>query len=171
MALNQDARLAARRRVLGLAGWVMLSGLAGQQLLFRQARAGIAAGSTLADFVATSQALTGRAALDPGLAAGFYKAFQLAVAGFDVTLPALRATLARDGAALQGDKLAFTDQQKAQHALSQAILQAWYLGVVGKGNKAVCVTYVEALANRVVADTLEPPSFSYGPCGSWSSRP
>jgi hypothetical protein len=162
----------ARRRALKLAGVVLLSGAAGKLLLLQQARAGInVSDNNLADFVAISAALTGRGALDATLAQGLYRTFQTAVPDFDAVLLKLKSALARDGAVLQGEKTAFSEQQKAEHALSQSILQAWYLGVVGKGKKAVCVTYTEALSNKVVAGTLVPPSYSYGPCGSWSARP
>lgn len=161
-----------RRLVLKGAGLLMLSGAAGPFLLSRQARAGLQlASSNAAGFVTVSQALTGRAALDPALAQGLYRAFQLQVADFDATLLKLQAALAQEAGLLQGDTTAFAEAQKAERALSQAILQAWYLGVVGKGKKAVCVTFTEALSNRLAAPILVPPSYSYGPIGTWSAQP
>ena len=67
--------------------------------------------------------------------------------------------------------MVFADEHKPQQALAQAILQAWYLGVTGKGKKAACVAYVDTLANRAVAAELVPPSYSYGACGTWQARP
>lgn len=156
-----------RRLVLKAAGLAaaMLSGVAGPLLLSQQARAGLApAGNNLAVFTTVSQALTGRASLDPALAQALYQAFQKATRDFDTALVKLSGTLAGEG-------WSFTDAQKAEQGLSQSILQAWYLGVVGKGNQAVCVTYTEALANKLAAPTLVPPSYSYGPIGTWSSKP
>jgi hypothetical protein len=51
------------------------------------------------------------------------------------------------------------------------ILTGWYLGVVGKGDNAICVAYIEALANQVVADKLRPPTYAYGAYGSWAAQP
>lgn len=156
-----------RRLVLKAAGLgaAMLAGVAGPLLLSQQARAGISpAGSQLAVFTAVSQTLTGRASLDPALSQALYQAFQRAAKDFDTALLKLHTVLT-------GGDVSFTDAQKAEQSLSQSILQAWYLGVVGKGVKAVCVTYTEALANQLAAPTLVPPSYSYGPIGTWSSKP
>ena len=156
-----------RRLVLKAAGLgaVMLSSIAGPLLLSQQARAGLQpAAGNLAVFTTVSAALTGRGSLDPALAQALYQAFQVAVKDFDTTLLKLRG-------AMTGEEITFSDEQKAEQGLSQSILQAWYLGVVGKGKKAVCVTYTEALANKVVAPILVPPSYSYGPIGTWTTKP
>lgn len=156
-----------RRLVLKAAGLgaVMLSGIAGPLLLSQQARAGLQpAAGNLAIFTTVSAALTGRGSLDPALAQALYQAFQLAVKDFDTTLLKLHG-------AINGKDITFSDEQKAEQGLSQSILQAWYLGVVGKGKKAVCVTYTEALANKVAAPILVPPSYSYGPIGTWTTKP
>lgn len=156
-----------RRLVLKAAGLgaVMLSSIAGPLLLSQQARAGLPpAAGNLAVFTTVSAALTGRGSLDPALAQSLYQAFQLAVKDFDTTLLKLRG-------AMTGEEITFSDEQKAEQSLSQSILQAWYLGVVGKGKKAVCVTYTEALANKVAAPILVPPSYSYGPIGTWTTKP
>ncbi|WP_308921188.1 sugar dehydrogenase complex small subunit [Janthinobacterium sp. J1-1] len=156
-----------RRLVLKAAGLgaVMLSSIAGPLLLSQQARAGLPpAAGNLAVFTTVSAALTGRGSLDPALAQALYQAFQLAVKDFDTTLLKLHG-------AINGKDITFSDEQKAEQSLSQSILQAWYLGVVGKGKKAVCVTYTEALANKVAAPILVPPSYSYGPIGTWTTKP
>ena len=156
-----------RRLVLKAAGLgaVMLSGIAGPLLLSQQAKAGLPpAAGNLAIFNTVSATLTGRGNLDPALAQALYQAFQVAVKDFDTTLLKLRA-------AISGEDITFSEEQKAEQSLSQSILQAWYLGVVGKGKKAVCVTYTEALANQVAAPILVPPSYSYGPIGTWTTKP
>ncbi len=122
------------------------------------------AAGNLAVFTTVSATLTGRGSLDPALAQALYQAFQVAVKDFDTTLLKLRG-------AMTGEEITFSDEQKAEQGLSQSILQAWYLGVVGKGKKAVCVTYTEALANKVAAPILVPPSYSYGPIGTWTTKP
>jgi hypothetical protein len=148
----------SRRRALQWAGAAMLSGAAGQLLLANRARAALDdAPPGLAAFRAVSTTLTGKASPDPTLALALYQAFQRTTPGFDKALVTLHA--------------APDDAQMAGPGLGQAILQAWYLGTVGKGRQAVCVTYLDALANRAVSAELTPPSYSYGPCGSWQARP
>jgi len=161
-----------RRRALQALGAAMLSGVAGQLFLSTRARAALATKAPgLNDFLEVSNALVAKPGLDAALAQALYQAFQRSTPGIDAALAALKATLAQGAALGQGDKTAFPEEQKAQQALSQAILQAWYLGVVGKGGKAACVTYAETLANRAVEGILVPPSYSYGPCGTWAAKP
>jgi len=161
----------SRRRALQVLGGATLLGAAGQLLSASRTRiAGELAGPGLDAFTAVSRTLTGKAALDPALSLALYHALRADAPDFDGQMAALAATLAQ-GKALAGDKMAFSEAQAPQQALSQAILQGWYLGVVGKGSKAVSVAFVDALANRAVAAVLTPPSYSYGPCGSWQARP
>ncbi|MFK3740802.1 sugar dehydrogenase complex small subunit [Massilia sp. TN1-12] len=160
----------SRRRALQALGAALLAGSAGRLLSATRARAAVdAAGPGMADFTDVSRRLTGKPDPDPALALALYHAMRQATPDLDAALAALRDVLSRDG--LADDRTAFAEAQKPQQALAQAILQAWYLGVVGKGGKASCIAYVETLANRAVAAELVPPSFSYGPCGTWSARP
>jgi hypothetical protein len=163
----------ARRRALQVLGAAMVTGAAGQLLLTARAKAppqGAATTPGAQAFRTVSAILTGKAELRPALALALYEAFVRTTPGVDAALAALQAalttTLPRDDG-----RTAFPDAQKAQQGLAQAILQAWYLGTVGKGKKAVCITYIDALANRAVAGELTPPSYSYGPCGSWRTKP
>lgn len=161
-----------RRRALQALGAALLSGAAGQLLLSTRARAALASATPgLNDFIEVSRSLTAQPALDATLAHALYAAFRRSAPDIDTALAALKTTLAQGAALAQADKTAFGDEEKAQEALSQAILQAWYLGVVGKGGKAACVTYVDALANRAVEGILVPPSYSYGHCGTWQAKP
>ena len=45
------------------------------------------------------------------------------------------------------------------------------LGDVGAGDTATCITYTNALMNVAVSDVLRPPSYAYGPYGSWAAKP
>jgi hypothetical protein len=54
---------------------------------------------------------------------------------------------------------------------NQALIENGGPVLAGKGAKATCVAYVDALANRAVAATLVPPSYSYGALGTWQARP
>lgn len=160
----------ARRRALRVVGAALLAGSAGRLLSATRTQAALAAaGPGLADFGAVSATLTGKPDLDPVLALALYDGMRRTAPGIDAALAALKAVLAQEGTL--ADKATFDAQHKPQQALSQAILQAWYLGVVGKGKQAACIAYAETLANRAVAAQLAPPSFSYGPCGSWHARP
>ncbi|MPQ57709.1 sugar dehydrogenase complex small subunit [Duganella sp. FT27W] len=164
--------LTSRRGALKALGALALSGVASQLLLSTRASAALApAGQGLKDFIAVSRTLTGEAEINPTLALALYQAFARNSPEIDTELASLKAALGAGGVLAQDDKTAFAEAQKAEQALAQAILQGWYLGVVGKGKKSVCVAYVETLSNRAVADVLVPPSYSYGPCGSWSAKP
>lgn len=168
------ARIAhiARRRALRVLGAVTLSVSAGSLLSATRNQALVAdASPALTDFRAVSSILTGKADADPALALALYHALRRATPGFDAGLSALRAALEHGTAPGMDGRLAFGEEGKPQLALSQAILQAWFLGVAGKGAKATCVAYVDALANRAVGATLVPPSYSYGALGTWQARP
>jgi len=56
-------------------------------------------------------------------------------------------------------------------ALPRKIATAWYIGVVGDGEKARCITFETNLTNVVVSDKLTPPSYCYGGYGSWAEKP
>lgn len=162
----------SRRHALKMLGAVSLAGVAGPMLLSTRAKAALApAGQGLQQFISVSQTLTGKPELNPTLALALYNAMLKNAADLDLQVSKLQTALAQAEVLAQGDKTAFSDTQKAEHGLSQALLQGWYLGTVGKGKKAVCVAYMDTLSNRSVADVLVPPSFSYGPCGTWSAKP
>ena len=167
-----QSKLVSRRGALKALGALALSGVASQLLLSTRAVAALApAGQGLHDFIAVSSTLTGKAEVNPTLALALYQAFLKSSPEIDGALARLKTTLLGADVLAQEDKTAFAEAQKAEQALSQAILQAWYLGVVGKGKKSVCVAYADTLSNQAVADVLVPPSFSYGPCGTWSAKP
>jgi len=162
----------SRRRALQLLGGTLLSGAAGQLLSSTRARlAQQTAGPGFDDFAAVSGALTARPQVEPMLALALYRALHQTNPGLDQGLAALRTVLTGSAALGADGKTGFADGQQDLQALTQSVLQAWYLGVAGKGKAAVCVAFVETLANRAVAAELVAPSYSYGPCGSWQSRP
>jgi hypothetical protein len=162
----------SRRHALKMLGAVSLAAVAGQMLLTTRARAALApAGQGLQEFIGVSKTLTGKPDLNPTLALALYNAMLKNAPELDQSLAKLKTALAQPEVLAQEDKAVFSEAQKAEHGLSQAILQGWYLGTVGKAKKAVCVAYMDTLSNRVVADVLVPPSYSYGPCGTWSAKP
>jgi hypothetical protein len=56
-------------------------------------------------------------------------------------------------------------------ALPARIVTAWFVGVVGSGRDAKCITYVTSLMNRAVEDRLRPPSYAYGAYATWNVDP
>ncbi|CAM5199536.1 hypothetical protein CDEF62S_03639 [Castellaniella defragrans] len=56
-------------------------------------------------------------------------------------------------------------------ALPRKIATAWLLGVIGTGKSAYVIAYEHALNAQMVADVLKPPTYAYGPYGSWTRNP
>ncbi|MDE1181889.1 sugar dehydrogenase complex small subunit [Paraburkholderia sp.] len=136
------------------------------------AQTGAAAPAVAPDaFVQVSRLITGRATLDASQANRLYAALVTAVPGFSEQLSALAAFVASNGSTAQ-QLQASLDAAKAPFAkLPGVIAIAWYVGVAGSGVAAHCVTYETSLMNVVVADRLKPPSYAYGPYGSWGRNP
>jgi hypothetical protein len=55
--------------------------------------------------------------------------------------------------------------------LPRKIMTAWYIGIVGEGGCARCVTFETSLMHVAVADRLNLPSYCYRPHGSWAEAP
>ncbi|MCP1315840.1 sorbitol dehydrogenase family protein [Halomonas sp. 707D7] len=163
----------SRRRVIQLAGGFALTGVAGRWLTLPEAWAEPvgAPADELSDFLEVSRKLTQRDELDEHLAGALVLASTLALEGFGERLARLKALLDERPALLERSPLDFGDDFTDQETTARQVLGGWYTGVVGSGDQAIYVTYLNALANRVVADKLVPPSFSYGPCGSWRHAP
>jgi len=121
-------------------------------------------------FIKVSQQLTGHESLNLGQAERLYQALVASDAAFAAQLVQLADFMAQnpDPATLQ----AALDAAKAPFAkLPGAIVTAWYVGVVGSGKASRCITYETSLMALAVADRLKPPSYAYGPYGSWSANP
>lgn len=163
----------SRRRVLQVAGLVALSNAAGQLLSVPRVFAAqlTPAAPSLAVFLRVSQQLTQQSQLNPTVAQALVQALNLTQKDFPAGLAQLDALLSSQPALLQQDKLVFPEQNAASEKLAKSILGGWYNGVVGKGNNALYVTYINTLANQAVKDKVVPPGFSYGPCGSWAQQP
>lgn len=166
---NSRENFVLRRGVL--AG--LLSCCAIAYLPIRKALAS-SSGSTdtaVSDFLDVSRYLTGHAQLDTVTVQNLYSAMKSVESNFDEQIKKLAAFIAAskaNPAQLQG----LLDAQAADLAnLPKSILTAWYVGVVGKGAAARCVSFESNLMYLAVADHLKPPSYSYGPYGSWSRKP
>lgn len=122
-------------------------------------------------FMALSAILVGRRSLDAGLAARLYGALTTMYPHFAADARALLAQINQqhiDPAQLQ-------QVLDAAHSplapLPRRIMRAWCLGLVGEGEAARCIAYEDALDAVMVADVLKPPTYAYGPYGSWAKPP
>jgi hypothetical protein len=161
----------ATRRLL-LAG--ILSSYVCSYVSLPSAFAGVpaeAASKASENFLALSRQLTGHAQLDALQADRLYAAFLSIEPGFEAQLRQLVDFIA--AGQLEAHTLqAALDEQKSTFAkLPSSIASGWYVGVVGSGKAARCVTYETSLMYLTVADRVKPPSYAYGPYGSWGRNP
>jgi hypothetical protein len=122
-------------------------------------------------FLAVSAMLTGRAALDSAHATRLFDALAADDPRFGAGMVALLALIDQrniDAARLQR---MLDAEHSALATLPRKVMSAWYLGIVGEGERARSVAYESALNAVVVADVLMPPSYCTGAYGSWSRRP
>jgi len=129
------------------------------------------ANSDRAAFIALSAIIAGRATLDAGLARRLYDALVADDPGFPVAARALLKLIEHyriEVSRLQG-VLDATASPLA--SVPRRVATAWFLGIVGANERARCVAYEEALNAAIVGDMLKPPTYCYGPYGSWSRRP
>lgn len=130
------------------------------------------AGGGLEAFVALSQQLTGRTALDSTLARRIYYALAKADTAFTANVAALNTWLkAHRGvpsdmvtAALQAD-----DARLAKAVA--AVMRAWYLGLVGEIPTVTVVAYERALMFDPVKDVLTIPSYCRDVPFYWAQKP
>ncbi|MCY1163965.1 MAG: sugar dehydrogenase complex small subunit [Pseudomonadota bacterium] len=122
-------------------------------------------------FVAVSSLLAGRQALDNVLATRLYDALKADDPGFPAATKTLLTLInERKIDPLQLQQL--LDSEKSPlAALPRKIVTAWYMGIVGNGDKARCLAYEHALNAGVVEDVLKPPTYSYGVYASWEKKP
>jgi hypothetical protein len=122
-------------------------------------------------FVSASKILTGRTSLDPEQASLLYSALIADDPQFAAGVQALATILDQrkiDPLQLQH---VLDNEHSALAALPRKIVTAWYLGVVGDGEKARCITFETNLTNVIVSDKLKPPSYCHGGYGSWAEKP
>jgi hypothetical protein len=122
-------------------------------------------------FLALSAIIAGRQSLDKVLATNLYQA----LIADDLTFPSgVEGLLALiNERHLDPSQLQKTldDEKSPFAAVPRQIATAWFMGVVGSGNKARCLAYEYALNAVIVADVLKPPTYAYGPYGSWARHP
>lgn len=122
-------------------------------------------------FVAVSSLLAGRQALDNVLATRLYDALKADDPGFPAATKAL-LTLINERRVDPLQLQQMLDSEKSPlAALPRKIVTAWFMGIVGSGDKARCLAYEQALNAGVVEDVLKPPTYSYGVYASWEKKP
>lgn len=122
-------------------------------------------------FLGVSAVLVGPLALEPGLASRLYNALVAQDAEFPKHVAALLALINQQTLSASTLQPALDEAQSPLAPLPRQIASAWFLGIVGTGDKAVCVAYEEALNATIVGDILKPPSYADGAYGSWASKP
>jgi hypothetical protein len=130
-----------------------------------------ASGAAPEAFLNVSRVITGRAALDSVQASRLYAGLVATVPSFASELNALAAFIGSQPSAVSQLQASLDAANVPFAKLPRQIATAWYVGVVGAGPVARCVTYETSLMNLVVSDRLKPPSYAYGPYGSWGRNP
>lgn len=128
------------------------------------ARIATAANITDKDFLTISEFVTGHQ-LD-GLTSGrFFAALQKNDAQFADNLVKLNEAITASKASNMDAFLA-TNPSQDLIATATAIVSAWYLGVVGQGDKAVLITFYDALMFDATRKYVYVPTYGGGP-NSW----
>lgn len=122
-------------------------------------------------FVALSAIIAGRQSLDPVLAKLLFQALVEEDAGFPQAAKDLLALINERQLAPGQLQKTLDDEQSPLVAVPRKIATAWFMGVVGSGLQARCLAYEQALNALMVADVLKPPTYAYGPYGSWARDP
>jgi len=170
---SKDVAVDAPRRLLlaGVLGAYVCSFL---PLPFPAARADAAAmvaPKAPALFVMISRLLTGKLQLDQQQANRLYAALVATDPDFDAHLKQLDDFISSSKTGLSALQARLDEQKPAFASLPARIVSAWYIGVVGSGKAARCISYETSLMYVAVADRLRPPSYAYGPYGSWGRNP
>lgn len=173
LKLGKKMKHYTRRCVLKIAGLVAVTSAAGHLLPLPRLNAAQPEAQDLAltHFMQLSQQLTQQEDLNETVGTALFYALRQTQENFSTELSQLNALLSNQPELLQQARLQFVEGDAASEKLAKAILSGWYNGVVGKGDGALYVTYINTLASQLVNDKLVPPSFSYGKCGSWAQQP
>lgn len=122
-------------------------------------------------FLAVSALLAGRQTLDAAQAKRLYEALVADDAGFPAAAQALLKLInERKIDPLELHKV-LTDEKSALAPVAQNIARAWFMGIVGSGERARALAYENALNAQIVQDYLKPPTYAYGAYGSWAKQP
>lgn len=169
-AEGQPSDAISRRAMLATTARLAVATAVGA-IAMPSAMATMPAAAGLDAFMALSMRLTGRERLDAAVGARLHEALGAEIPRFQADVEELLALV--DGRMIDPLRLQSTLDAKhpALAALPRRIVSAWYTGIVGEGERARCIAFETSLMNGIVADHLSPPSYCYGPPGSWSGKP
>lgn len=122
-------------------------------------------------FLAISAILAGRQSLDPDLATRLYEALQADDPSFPKACTILLALVNTQTIPPLELQKTLDARNPALAPLPRKIVRAWFMGIVGDGDKARCLAYENALNAVIVSNVLKPPSYAYGNYGSWEKKP
>lgn len=122
-------------------------------------------------FLALSAIIAGRQSLDKVLANNLYQALLADAPAFAKDVKDLLALINERHVDPMQLQKTLDDEKSPLAIVPRKIAMAWFMGVVGSGAKARCLAYEHALNAVMVADVLKPPTYAYGPYGSWASHP
>lgn len=122
-------------------------------------------------FLALSAIIAGRQSLDDGLAKRLYAALTEDDKGFPAASRQLLALINERKIDPMQLQQTLDAEQSPLAALPRKIATAWFLGIVGSGEKARALAFEDALNAVMVADVLKPPTYCYGVYGSWANKP
>lgn len=129
------------------------------------------ANDTEGAFTALSAILVGESALYTRLGTRLHAALAAASPHFDADVKALLDLIDRDHIDPARLQAALDGAQSPLAPLPRKLMRAWCLGFVDAGDQVQCLAYEHALDNVFVGDVLQPPTYAYGPYGSWSAPP
>ena len=124
-----------------------------------------------AAFTALSALLVGRSSLDGAQATRLFEALRADDAGFALSARSLLALINDRQIDPLGLQQVLDTEKSPLAKLPRILVTAWYLGIVGDGERARVIAYETALNAVIVADVLKPPTYCYGVYGSWTRKP
>jgi hypothetical protein len=122
-------------------------------------------------FLALSAIIAGPRAVDGPLARRLFDALQADDPSFAASAGTLLNLVNEQHLDSSGLQQVLDAGHPELAALPRRVASAWFMGIVGKGEKARCVAYESALGSVIVADRLRPPTYAYGPYSSWAAQP
>lgn len=124
-----------------------------------------------AEFLALSAIIAGRRSLDTLMADRIFRALSEGHPEFTQNVRNLLHMIGqRKIDPLHLQKI-LDDEKSPLAPLPRQIATAWFQGIIGTGSDAHVIAYAEALNAQMVADVLKPPTYGYGPYGSWTRKP
>jgi len=129
------------------------------------------ANANLDDFIQISRLITGRGTLPASQASRLFNAMMQDDAQLSSKVQALLRLIEERKLGIERLQQSLDEDGNALSEVPQKIATAWFLGVVGEAETARCLEYERALNAVIVADVLMPPTYAYGPYGSWARKP